>query len=415
MASDFILDNKNLAGQPGGVVETIAGEAKKRGLIGANPAGNEGMFGNFSEALSYNNPSNLVPLGESVFAANKAVPPIATPPTAAKQPAVQPAGVAPVAKAPTIAGASAAAPAASDPTIKQFSFNKTAPVGATTVANGGRNDWSADSPNAIAGSAVDSQGRTYDQQVAHAAEINKQTMAPSIGRKEAWDMSFVGAANSSNPSFRNAMLTRKVHEQNNANIQADAARVSAQKIAGIGADANRYNADQHLAGVKYNADQHLKGNEVAALAGMEKAKIAGKEKQAEKQHEAYLKDENEMKALLRDKYGVDPNVGLSAYKQHLQGLQAWDKQITKQLDLLKSGKAGYTPEQGAMIENALRVYHQNPQDEKAVATLEEARKLVTGGGKAQEPAWWGSAVSMPKFDHQKLPQLPSSKTYIAGA
>lgn len=121
----------------------------------------------------------------------------------------------------------------------------------------------------------------YKAYLNKAAAEPDRTMGPrQITAKEQFDMSFVGKAKESNPSYKNAMLTRKVWEQNNANDQADIKNNQAVKIAGMDVDAKKYVADQGLTGHQVAADANVKAAQIGADAGVVRAQQEVKRKTA---------------------------------------------------------------------------------------------------------------------------------------
>ena len=121
----------------------------------------------------------------------------------------------------------------------------------------------------------------YKAYLDKAAAGPDRTMGPrQITAKDQFDMSFIGKANESNPLYKNAMLTRKVWEQNNANDQADIKNGQALKIAGMGVDAKKYVADQGLTGHQVAADANVKAAQIGADAGVVRAQQEAKRKTA---------------------------------------------------------------------------------------------------------------------------------------
>lgn len=161
---------------------------------------------------------------------------------------------------------------------KQNAFSGTSPVIALngknlgdTTAISNRVDWSPGSKNAQAYIA----GAEYDQQVAKAKEVNANTMQQlgNISPKQQFDMTFVGAADASNPSYRNAMLNRDTWTKNNANNQAELGRQNQLNIADTNAEAHKYAADQSLEGHKYTADASVKSHQIAGDASVKAHEI----------------------------------------------------------------------------------------------------------------------------------------------
>jgi len=195
--------------------------------------------------------------------------------------------------------------------VKSFSFDSNKPAGGL-VANNSSSDWSPGSRNAqaIAGTSglnvgptsfshtsIDKNGQqqtsqlgtlsnrgiaglNYDEQVARAKEINANTMQQlgNINAKQKFDMGFVGKADPSNPSYRNAMLTREQWEKNNTNGQQALSRDKDLTIAGMALANDRYKTDQALAGEKYKADKKLAGANIKSDADMAKSVVAEREK-----------------------------------------------------------------------------------------------------------------------------------------
>jgi len=116
--------------------------------------------------------------------------------------------------------------------------------------------------------------------VARAKEINANTMQQlgNINAKQKFDMGFVGKADPSNPSYRNAMLTREQWEKNNTNGQQALSRDKDLTIAGMALANDRYKTDQALAGEKYKADKKLAGANIKSDADMAKSVVAEREK-----------------------------------------------------------------------------------------------------------------------------------------
>lgn len=214
--------------------------------------------------------------------------------------------------------------------VNAFSFDSKQPAGGL-AANNSASDWSSGSRNvqAIAGTSGLNVGPTsfsrtfsdkngqqqteqlgtlsnrgiaglsYDQQVAHANEVNANTMQQlgNISDKQKFDMTFVGKADASNPSYRNAMLTRSQWEKDNANGQQVLSRDKDLSIAGMELANNRYKTDQTLAGEKYTADMKLAGEHIKSDAELAKSVVAKREKAQEQQQQQYT---DRVKGLVSD-------------------------------------------------------------------------------------------------------------------
>ncbi|MGE3550983.1 MAG: hypothetical protein AB7I29_13925 [Geobacter sp.] len=197
--------------------------------------------------------------------------------------------------------------------VQKFSFSKRQPAGGV-VANNSRSDWSPGSTNvrAIAG-GVDKYGRSYDEQVAHAAQVNDTTMRSlatltprekaEAGILEAQRV-FAGSGRRGKPSkdFNPVTMANAASEVAGATSRIKAleggfADKQAQTIAGMKEQGDKYRADQQLVGTKYMADANLKAHEAAAQAGLDKAKIAGQEKQREQANKDYA---DRVKSLIGD-------------------------------------------------------------------------------------------------------------------
>lgn len=180
-------------------------------------------------------------------------------------------------KAPDIAG------------VNAFSFNSNQPAGGV-VANGSGNDFSAGSPRAIAGTAVDGRGRSYDEQVAHAKEVNAANERYNALNPSPRERAAMESMNNRNlGSFTRSGAAAEVEgfkARRDAFLQKDANQ-QAQTIAGVAADAHKYTADQGLAGNRVTADGNVKAHEVTALGNVEKAQIAGVEKAQQQQQQQY--------------------------------------------------------------------------------------------------------------------------------
>ncbi len=148
-------------------------------------------------------------------------------------------------------------------------------------------------------SLLDDKGRNYNEQVAHANEVNANTMQQmgNISDKQKFDMTFVGKANASNPSYRNAMLTRSQWEKDNANGQQVLSRNKDLSIAGVELANDRYKTDQTLAGEKYTADMKLAGEHIKSDADLAKSVVAKREKAQEQQQQQYT---DRVKGLVSD-------------------------------------------------------------------------------------------------------------------
>ena len=205
--------------------------------------------------------------------------------------------------------------------VNQFDFSKKAPAGGV-VANGRVSDWSNGSPNAkaIAGNAgmnvqpgtfssfstspgFDANGnalpakntelgtlsnrgdlgRSYDEQVAHAKEVNANTMRQMtmLTPKEASELAIANDPTRSRITRSNAAGGARMAESRIAAINNQLKDQQATDIAGLQAKTQNYTDDSKVKAQQIAGDATVKAHEVTALGNVEKAKIAGIEKKQE--------------------------------------------------------------------------------------------------------------------------------------
>ena len=190
-------------------------------------------------------------------------------------------------KAPAIAG------------VNAFSFDRKQPAGGI-VANGSGSDYSSSSPLAIAGTTVDNRGRSYDEQVTHAKEVNAANERYNALNPSPREQAAMASMNNRNlGSFTRSGAAAEVEgfkARRDAFLQKDSNQ-QAQTIAGVAADAHKYTANQSLAGNKVTAEGNVKAHEVTALGNVEKAQIAGVEKAQQQQQQQYT---DRVKGLVSD-------------------------------------------------------------------------------------------------------------------
>ncbi|QOX78281.1 hypothetical protein FY034_04810 [Trichlorobacter lovleyi] len=211
-------------------------------------------------------------------------------------------------KAPAIAGFSIAGAGASAPggasligtpkTIAGMTPDSLQTVGKmqeTGMSASGVRRMDAINQQAIAGigkpgnGLMDNRGRTYDEQVAHAAKVNE------AGQRDLMRMSPREQAAAETVNNRNfgsfirggAAGDLAGYESRRNAIAGQLADTQAQRIAGIKEQSNKYATDQHLAGVKYNADAHVKAAGIAGDANIAKAQQTALGKQQEQVQQQY--------------------------------------------------------------------------------------------------------------------------------
>lgn len=312
----------------GGKLDSPTGALKKAGLVGANPAAVEPMFNGSAimEALGYNNPNGKIDIGIAGGSPGNRPQPIAGGSLASTQPIAQQPTVKTqsIAAVPTIAGGATSSPATSQdrfvasPGAASLVSTPKAIAGMTpdnlqTVgkmmdtglsANGVRR-MDAVNQKAIAGigtsgnGLLDDKGRTYEEQVAHAQQVNEagqrdlmrmspreQAAAETVNNRKFGSFIRGGAAGelAGYESRRNAIAGKLADTQ-------------AQRIAGIKEQGDKYTADQTLAGVKYNADANVKAAGITGDVNIVKAQQLAQAKQQEQGQKDYTE---RIKSLVGD-------------------------------------------------------------------------------------------------------------------
>lgn len=271
---------------------------KKSGLFGANPAAVEPMFDGSAimETLGYNNPNGKINIGIAGGSPGNRPQPIAgNTQTMVQRPPISPLN--PTAAAPNQAGLATLQSVPAIAGVQSFKFNKRQPAGGI-VANNSRSDWSPGSSNvqAIAG-GVDKYGRTYDEQVAHAQQVNAANALPTMSPKQAAELAIANDPRRSAVTRANAGQGIAQFNNQLENSKVLLGNQQAQTIAGIKEQGDKYTADQHLAGVKYNADAHTKAAEIAGGAAVQKAQQLAQAKQQEQGQKDYTE---RVKSLVGD-------------------------------------------------------------------------------------------------------------------
>lgn len=181
-------------------------------------------------------------------------------------------------KAPAIAG------------VNAFSFDSKQPAGGLAANNSG-SDWSPGSKNvatAIAGFDPKT-GRTYDEQVIHAAQVNEAGQRDLMRMSPREQAAAETAKNRNFGSFIRGGAAGDLagYESRRNAIAGQLADTQAQRIAGITAKAEDNKAAQNLAGVKYTAEANVTAAGIAGAADITKAQQTALSKQQEQGQKDY--------------------------------------------------------------------------------------------------------------------------------
>ncbi len=207
----------------------------------------------------------------------------------------------------TPAGGTTQAPPQAAPSnggVLKFSYSKSAPAG--NMAHGGSNDWTG-----VTAAGALSNGRDYNEQVAHAAQINQAT-SMQISPKDAINMAIAKAGPGATTTQINAAADMFLAQNRQDIAKTQQQQGQALQIANIKSKSDMYGHDQHLAGVKYNADAHVKAADIAGDARVNQALAAGKKGAAEEYDKAnkYKIDRADYwrKQMMKDGESISPEV-----------------------------------------------------------------------------------------------------------
>lgn len=152
----------------------------------------------------------------------------------------------------------------------------------TGLSSSGVRRMDAINQKAIAGigtpgnGVLDDKGRTYDEQVAHAKQVNAANALPTMSPKQAAELAIANDPRRSRVTRANAAQGVAQFNNQMENAKVLLGNQQYQTIAGIKEKGDKYTSDQHLAGVKYNADAHTKAAEIAGGAAVAKAQQEAK-------------------------------------------------------------------------------------------------------------------------------------------
>lgn len=172
--------------------------------------------------------------------------------------------------------------------VNAFSFDSNQPAGGV-VANGSGNDFSAGSPRAIAGTAVDGRGRSYDEQVAHAKEVNEASQRDLMRMSPREQAAAETAQNANFGRFIRGGARGELagYEARKNAIAGQLADSQALKLGNQQAQTSKYTADQTLAGHLATAGGRVQAAQIEGIAGINKAAQTALGKQQEQGQKEY--------------------------------------------------------------------------------------------------------------------------------
>jgi hypothetical protein len=117
--------------------------------------------------------------------------------------------------------------------------------------------------------------------------------------------------------------------------------------------------------------------------------------------------------ILTNGFGVAPTPqALTGYRNWQKSLVDWDRQISPVIGSLAKS---YDPAAVTKIKSAIAAYGINPTDKDALKQVNEAKDILTQGGKGRLPDWFNTALSMPRFDTKGLTAWKQPAIAVPGA
>lgn len=152
-----------------------------------------------------------------------------------------------------------------------------------------RVDWSNGSVNANAvRNSIDKYGRTYDEQVAHAQQVNAANALPTLSPKQAAELAIANDPRRSAVTRANAAQGVAQFNNQMENAKTLLGNQQAQTIAGLKEQGDKYVADKTVESHKYTADKNLAAHKYAADAGVAKATQTALGKRQEQEQKEYV-------------------------------------------------------------------------------------------------------------------------------
>jgi hypothetical protein len=241
------------------------------------------------------------------------------------------------------------------------------------------------------------RGMTYDEQVAHAQEVNANTMRQlaQLSPREAADLAISQDPYRSDITRANAASDALIAQGRIASIGQQIKDDQAMQIANASASASKYAADQGLAGHKLTSDANLKAAELAANANVRAHEIqalaatqAAQMKNQQFINQLHLEPYKKVLQYGGEQAGID-------YQNYVNGLNKWMTGVQTVFNATPVGKAYLPLYQQYMTEK-------DPEKRKAIEQTDQFNNMLGYFNATAKKA------GMQPTDLFKRPELPAN-------